>query len=169
MTDPTDSSLIPADPLGEGGRIVVGVDDSPHARTALRWSLREAVLRKAGLEVVHAWQPPMTALPFGATLAISTDEGEMDAAARRQVDKMVDEALAELRESHPDMATAEVQRTVVPGAAAMTLIDISSDADLLVVGSHGRTGLRQLVLGSVAHACVSHAACPVVVVRLPST
>lgn len=167
MTELTDAPLVPADPLAEAGRVVVGVDDSSHAAAALRWALREAVLRKATLEVVHAWQPPMSALPFGATLAISTDDAEIDAAARSQIDTLVAEAVAGLNESHPDVAEPEVLRTVVPGAAAMTLIDIASDADLLVVGSHGRTGLRQLVLGSVAHACVQHAACPVTVVRLP--
>ena len=64
---------------------------------------------------------------------------------------------------------AEVQRTVLPGAAATTLVELSEDADLLVVGSHGRTGLSRLMhVGSVAMACVNHAACPVVVVRIPS-
>ena len=38
---------------------------------------------------------------------------------------------------------------------------------MLVVGSHGRTGLKRMMLGSVAMACVNHAPCPVVVVRVP--
>ncbi|HYZ99456.1 MAG TPA: universal stress protein [Acidimicrobiales bacterium] len=46
-----------------------------------------------------------------------------------------------------------------------TLVEVAESADLVVVGSHGRTGLSRLVLGSVAMACVQHAACPVVVVR----
>jgi universal stress protein A len=45
---------------------------------------------------------------------------------------------------------------------------VAESADLLVVGSHGRTGLSRLVIGSVAMACVQHAPCPVVVVRTPS-
>jgi nucleotide-binding universal stress UspA family protein len=45
---------------------------------------------------------------------------------------------------------------------------VSDDADMLVVGSHGRSGLSRLMLGSVAMACVNHASCPVVVVRSPS-
>lgn len=157
-----DSSFVPGDPLAPEGRMVVGVDGSAQAAVALRWALREAVLRKATLEVVFAWQPPMAALPFGATLSLPTDEAEVDAATRESLDHMVDEALNTLDEPAP-----EVIRTVVPGAAAMTLIDIARDAALLVVGSHGRTGLRQLVLGSVAHACVSHADCPVTVIRIP--
>jgi nucleotide-binding universal stress UspA family protein len=144
------------------GRIVVGVDDSEQAAAALRWALAEGVVRQATVEVVHAWSPPMSALPFGATLVVPFDDAEMDATARRSVDKVVDAALAEMEEPPP-----EVLRTVLPGAPAMTLIEVAESADLLVVGSHGRSGLSRLVLGSVAMACVQHAACPVVVVRVP--
>ena len=164
MSDSTADSapVIPADPLVTGGRIVVGVDDSPDAGIALRWALREAIVRQASLEVVHAWQAPMSALPFGGTFVVSVDEAEIDQAAREQLDKLVDTAIAEL-----DVPAPAVTRTAVPGAAVLTLLDISADADLLVVGSHGRTGLRRLLLGSVASAVVQHAACPVVVIRLP--
>jgi len=160
--DASPKPVIPADPLATGGRIVVGVDDSPDANVALRWALREAIVRQATLEVVHAWQPPMSALPFGATLVVPVDEAEIDQAARENLDRVVDDALAELEVEAPP-----VTRTAVPGGAVMTLIDVSADADLLVVGSHGRTGLRKLLLGSTASACVQHAACPVVVIRIP--
>lgn len=165
MSDPAEETVapvIPADPLASGGRIVVGVDDSTDAAVALRWALHEAVLRSASLEVVHAWQPPMSALPFGGTLVVPVDEAEIDQGARDHLDKLVNEALGELEVEAP-----EVTRTALPGAAAMTLVDVAADADLLVVGSHGRTGLRRLLIGSVASAVVQHAACPVVVIRLP--
>jgi nucleotide-binding universal stress UspA family protein len=161
MTTAEQPPAVPADPLETGGRIVVGVDESEHALNALRWALREALVRQASVEVVHAWLPPVTALPFGATLPISLDEGEIDAAARADLDSVVDTALAELSEP------PEVARTVLPGSAAPTLVEVATDASLLVVGSHGRTGWRKLMLGSVADAVVQHATCPVVVVRLP--
>lgn len=144
------------------GRVVVGVDDSEQAAAALRWALAEGALRQCTVEVVHAWSPPLSALPFGATLVIPVDEAAVDAAARDSVDELVDGALAEMDDQPP-----EVLRTILPGGAATTLVEVSEDADLLVVGSHGRTGFRRIVLGSVAMACVSHAACPVVVVRVP--
>lgn len=167
MTDPADAASdvpVPGDPFVTGGRVVVGVDDSLHANVALRWALREASLRQATVEAVHVWQPPVAALPFGANLPLSTDEGEIDAVVRAELDKVVDTALAELGDDAP-----QVVRTAVPGSAAPTLIEVAREAgaDLLVVGSHGRTGWRRLVMGSVAQAVVQHAACPVVVVRLP--
>jgi nucleotide-binding universal stress UspA family protein len=146
------------------GRVVVGVDDSEQAAAALRWALTEGALRQCPVEVVHSWSPPLSALPFGATLVIPVDESAIDSAARASVDDLVDNALADM-----DARPPEVQRTVLPGAAATTLVELSEDADLLVVGSHGRTGLSRLMhVGSVAMACVNHAACPVVVVRVPS-
>jgi nucleotide-binding universal stress UspA family protein len=160
--EPASSPSIPADPLAPDSRIVVGVDESAYAASALRWALREGALRRAVVEVVHVWRPPLASLPFGATFAIPVDEAELDATARKALDQVVDQALAALGDPLP-----EVVRTTVPGSAAPTLIDIAGDADLLVVGSRGRGELRQLVLGSVAHACVQHAACPVVVVRPP--
>ncbi|HEV3498263.1 MAG TPA: universal stress protein, partial [Actinomycetes bacterium] len=86
-----------------------------------------------------------------------------DAAARTELDQMVAAAFAGRAEPHRD-----VQVTVLPGAPAVTLVEVSEGADLLVVGSHGRSGLGRLVLGSVAMACVHHAHCPVVVVRAPA-
>ncbi|HLM63699.1 MAG TPA: universal stress protein [Acidimicrobiales bacterium] len=164
MTDAT-----PADALSPGsadalvaGRIVVGVDDSEQAAAALRWALAEGALRRSTVEVVHTWSPPVSALPFGATLVAPVDEPAIDAAAREQLDKMVAAALATMEGPVP-----QVQLTVLPGSPAITLVEVAEDADLLVVGSHGRTGLSRLVLGSVANGVVQHAPCPVVVVRRP--
>ncbi|HEX5365908.1 MAG TPA: universal stress protein [Acidimicrobiales bacterium] len=161
-TEPTPAPRHHGQPTG--GRILVGLDDSDQAAAALRWALVEGVLRQTTVEVVHAWSPPLSALPFGATLVIPVDESEIDAAARASVDEIVDAALAEMDEAPP-----EVLRTVLPGSPSATLVELSEGADLLVMGSHGRTGLRRMVLGSVAMACVNHASCPVVVVRHPES
>jgi nucleotide-binding universal stress UspA family protein len=161
---PDDDPSPAADRDGEltSGRIVVGIDDSDQAAAALRWALAEGVLRQATVEVVHSWSPPLSALPFGATLVIPIDEAAIDSAARASVDDVVDTALAEMDEPPP-----EVLRTILPGGPSATLVEVAEGADMIVVGSHGRTGLSRLMLGSVAMAVVNHAPCPVVVVRLP--
>jgi nucleotide-binding universal stress UspA family protein len=162
-TPATTSGAPEADAEPARGRIVVGVDDSEQAAAALRWALAEGVLRQATVEVVHSWSPPTAAMPFGATLHLRANEGEIDAVARQAVDDIVDGALAEMDDQPP-----QVLRTILPGAPALTLVEVAESADLLVVGSHGRTGLSRLVVGSVAMACVQHAPCPVVVIRTPS-
>jgi nucleotide-binding universal stress UspA family protein len=138
-----------------GGRIVVGVDDSEQAATALRWALAEGALRGATVEVVHAWSPPVSAVPV--------DEAAIDQAVRENLEAMVATATQGMTGEVP-----ETQLTVLPGAPASTLVDVADGAELLVVGSHGRSGLARFVLGSVAMACVQHARVPVVVVRTPA-
>jgi nucleotide-binding universal stress UspA family protein len=139
------------------GKIVVGVDGSSGSRAALRWAHEEAALRSATLEAVAVWQLPVTTgLPaFGAMPPPEDLSGEAERAL-----------LATLSEEGA-VSTDEVPVTsvVAEGAAAAALLEAATDADLLVVGSRGHGGFAGLLLGSVSHQCVSHAPCPVVVVR----
>jgi len=163
-------------------RIVVGVDASPGALLALSWAADEARLRLATLEVVHAYSgqalaaplyfPSTEALPAQATAGQqSPDEAPAEAAeeraqfqsaVRRQAEDLLDGLLGELRET---VEGIEVRRTVVEDRhPAECLVELSEDADLVVVGSRGRGGFSSLLLGSVSHAVVLHGRCPVVVV-----
>src|SRR4029453_14176306 len=81
-TATTTAGVAEGDPEPVRGRIVVGIDDSDQAAAALRWALAEGVLRQATVEVVHSWSPPLSALPFGATLVIPVDEAAIDGAPR---------------------------------------------------------------------------------------
>lgn len=144
--------------------IVVGVDGSEASAAALRWAADEARLRFAPLVAVHAWSfippqpigdPGMLAVPAG-DLAGQLD-AESDAAR---------EALAEaLADALSDDPGVEVEQRIVEGDPGDVLVAQSQDADLVVVGSHGRSGLKAALLGSVSRHVVSHAACPVVVVK----
>jgi len=62
---------------------------------------------------------------------------------------------------------AEVEETVVPGSPAEAIIDHADEAGdpLIVIGSRGLSGLREMMLGSVSHRVLHHANCPVTVVR----
>jgi len=163
------------------GRIVVGVDASPDARRALAWAAAEARLRQAVLQVVHAYHSMSLAAPvyFGSQhtydasvgaagepepeLTASVNRREaFEEAVRSQADELLEALLGELGET---VSGVEVQQTVVEDRhPAEALVQLSADADLLVVGSRGRGGFSELLLGSVSHAAVLHAVCPVVVV-----
>jgi nucleotide-binding universal stress UspA family protein len=139
-------------------RLVVGVDGSASARSALRWALAEGALRRATVEVVHAWDPPVTGGLAGLRLLPRLFKRRAENDARRLVDDMVREALAA-----GGTKDVSVARTVTAGAAARHLLEAAATADLLVVGRRGAGGFSRLLLGSVSESIAHHAPCPVVV------
>jgi nucleotide-binding universal stress UspA family protein len=148
------------------GSIVVGVDGSDASHDALRWAAEEARLRSAPLVAVHAWSfvpaqpigdPGMLAVPAGD---IAGQLGAESDAARIGLDQAVEDALGA-------DSVVELERRLVEGDAGEALVAASKDAQLVVVGSHGRSGFKAALLGSVSRHVVDHAACPVVVVKSP--
>lgn len=142
------------------GRLVVGVDGSQTASLAVRWAAREAMLRGVGLELVSAWEVPVTGVGFGYGFAPVSEE--MLKGLAQGAEELLALAAATAREEAPDV---DITTRVAEGPAAPALIDASRDADMLVVGSRGMGGFRELLLGSVSAQCAHHAACPVVIVR----
>ncbi len=141
-------------------RLVVGVDGSETANVAVRWAAEEAKLRGATLELVAAWEIPMTDVGFGYGFAGLSDE--MLKGLVKNAEEMLETAAEEAREEAPGV---EIETRAVQGQAADVLVSASGEADLLVVGSRGMGGFRELLLGSVSQQCAHHAICPVVVVR----
>ena len=140
-------------------RIVVGVDGSPSARTALRWAVRQAELTGASIDAVLAWHYPAAATGgFGsAPMGLYDDTGFRESGQK---------TLAyEISEVADPGSAVRVRAQVTEGNAAQVLLDAAKDADLLVVGSRGHGGFASALLGSVSQHCVHHAHCPVVVVR----
>lgn len=136
--------------------VVVGVDGSPAAQEALRLAVEEARLRRAPLRVVHVWHVPVEA--YLAGVAPSPEEVSVYAEQARQ---LLAGAVAQV-EGGPDVP---IEPASVEGESAATvLVAESARAVLLVVGSRGLHGLRELMLGSVSHACCQRAHCPVLVV-----
>lgn len=140
-------------------RIVVGIDDSKGARTALRWAIDEAGRRDATVEAVHGWS---MAWSEGFDPQWAVDRADVEAQARSEVQGIVDEVVA-------DLGADVVPKVVVVEGASPTaaLVATAEGADLLVVGSRGRSALTALALGSVSAACVHRATGPVVVVPTP--
>jgi nucleotide-binding universal stress UspA family protein len=144
-------------PGPDAGRVVVGIDGSELSVGAVRLAFEAAATRRVGLTILHAWaapdfDAPGTAVPTELVLE-EVEQDELRAMA---------ETVAGLREEHPDV---EVEQRLVHGKASRVLIDASRGADLMVVGSRGRGGFASLLMGSVSHAVLHHAHCPVLVVR----
>ena len=146
------------------GMILVGVDESPYSAAAVRFVTHMKWPEGTEIRLVSAVQP----------VAASYAMVEMPVPAAA-----FEEASRELREAR-QASTALLEREVrdsgfktnarvVSGDARFALIDAakSEHADLLVVGSHGRTGFSKLLLGSVASHVVTHAPCSVLVVKSP--
>ncbi|WP_170861032.1 universal stress protein [Trujillonella endophytica] len=140
------------------------MDGSPGARAALVWALAAAGQAGASLELVSSYP-----VDFYWTDPYLADTGRLDD-VRRDTADLVAAALAEARQDPavaavPGAAEVAAEVVVGGGAAAEHLVAQAEGAQLLVVGSRGRGGLRSTLLGSVALHCVAHAPCPVVVVH----
>lgn len=137
------------------GRIVVGVDGSDASKDALRWAVRQAEMTGASLQAVITWHLPIAA--YGMAIPQLTGY-DFAPAAKRTLEETIREVVGE----HPAVKVAAV---VLEGPPPPTLLETAAGADLLVVGSRGHGEFAGMLLGSVAQHCVSHAPCPVVVVR----
>lgn len=146
-------------------RVILGADGSEFARTAEQVLSQWPIFDRAAIEVVSVANLGM---PWTSSLALSASAAspeEMVDAGREVVvvfQRMAEEAAARL--------SAEGLRAtprVVEGDPAAELLRIAEhdQADLIVVGTHGRTGLRRLLAGSVARNVMLHAPCSVLVVR----
>ena len=142
--------------MSEWKSVLVGVDGSPPSRAALRWAASEAEEHRCELVAVSAYTPPMGPVGGGASAPRELPDPADDATT--QLLKIITE---ELGENPP----VKVQPRVISGNAAKVLIELSAEADLLVVGNRGHGGFIGLLLGSVSHQAVSHAQCTVSVVR----
>jgi nucleotide-binding universal stress UspA family protein len=138
--------------------IVVGVDGSEHSDRVLEWAMNEAVLRQAPLTVITVHQVARSQWT-GSPIIYPEDKPEQDK-ARQAAEEEVSRVGSKLGARPPSVAISAIN-----GQSAKALIDASADADLVVVGRRGGGGFLGLNMGSVSSQVVSHAACPVVVVR----
>jgi nucleotide-binding universal stress UspA family protein len=143
--------------------VVVGVDD-PHedhpdepSLQALRWALRLPCATR--VEVHHAAFVPGVAAGRIAQPSIESTE-EID-----ELDRQLEEAIAAALDGVQSESGAEIVPVVTGGTGAFAMIEASRTADLIVIGTRGHSGLRQLITGSTTLEVTAHAHCPVVVVR----
>ena len=141
--------------------IVVGIDGSEHSLEALRWAATEARTRDVPLRVVAVFNAPMMSTGYEM---VAPDPADLAAATNTMLDAAVDTV-----RSSGSLDDVQVSTEVLEGHAGERLIDLSGDAELLVVGARGHGGFLGMLMGSVTTHVVNHSACPVVVVRTASS
>lgn len=132
--------------------VVVGVDGTENSLPAIRVAFEEASRRKVPLIAVHAWSD---------TSGFDLEVVGWDSIRRNQ-DLLLAEGLAGFAEEFSDVA---VERYVAADTPVRALLEHADGAQLLVVGTHGRSGFAGVVLGSVSTALLYSAQCPVLIVR----
>ena len=151
----------PRDPRAGFRTVLVPLDFSEHSAHALRLAIALARGSGATLHLVHAYEVPLGAIPpYGVAIPETLLAQVRDAAARR-----LEKASHEV-----DAAGLPGEIHVVQGPAADAIVEETKRlaADLIVMGTRGLTGLKHVLLGSVAERTVRLAPCPVLTTRTPS-
>ncbi len=144
--------------------IVVGVDGSPESEAAVRFAASAAARSALPLTIVTAYSAP-TANGWAPAAPYTVESGggpTFTSLAQEEAATATAVAARIAREEHPDLPVREIASE---GRPAAVLADASAGCELLVVGSRGRGGFAGLMLGSVSHAMIHRAGCPVAVVR----
>jgi nucleotide-binding universal stress UspA family protein len=133
---------------------VVGVDGSAHGDAALRWALEQAETRGGQVTAVFAWQQPFVSIP-----------GAFD---REELEQAAKDFLIEKVSAVAPTPKVPLLPLVAEGDPAEALVVAAKEADLLVVGTRGRSPFMGSVLGAVSLRCAAGAPCPVTLIKLPS-
>lgn len=142
-------------------KILLAIDDSPFTEASIQTLIRQFEPARVEVRLLHVIEPiAVSAVPqmdpqYAPELAGQVKAGQ----------DVVERTARKLRE-----AGFRVAGTVEKGDARSVIVDQAAEwpADLIVVGSHGRKGLKRFLLGSVSEAVAHHAPCSVEIVRLPA-
>ncbi|MEU9700742.1 universal stress protein [Streptomyces sp. NPDC047981] len=169
---PHEERTVPSQDAAEAGRVLVGLHPEETADEVLDFAFHAAAQRGVVLEVVTAYRlppspvlmvsPPAPALQVPPPIPLDDETPELV----RDTARLQEERLRPFTGRYPDVT---VSPAVVPADAAGRLVEDSRSAELVVVGRHRRHRVASLLMGSVAHAVLHHAHCPVAVVPAPTT
>lgn len=152
---------LPTQPLSRVRRILAPTDFSPGAGRALEWAVGMCE-PNAEITILHVLD-----LSLVGAAGLPTEMAAMPA-----VGQLIDRLRAEAREEMRKLAARYPQATTLmrEGSPRATILDVAQEigADLIVMGTHGRTGLAHIFFGSVAEYVVRHSRIPVLTVRQDS-
>ncbi len=146
--------------------ILVPVDFSEPSREALEYAAGLAKQFGATLDVLHVWEAPSFVVPGSGMVSGTSSEISMHELIRKDAEQALDAFVREAGKRRIEVRSARAER----GHPANAIVEAASDGsyDLIVIGTHGRTGLARALVGSVAERVVRLARCPVLSVRRPT-
>ncbi len=140
-------------------KILVPTDFSAYAKDAARLAIELAKRFEATLSFVHVFQSVAYVLPEGYMLYSAPQLGEI-------LDDL-DKLLSAEKSAAQSAGASHVDGDLVEGVPATEIVRYAREkgCDLIVMGTHGRTGIKHALLGSIAEKVVRSADCPVLIVR----
>jgi nucleotide-binding universal stress UspA family protein len=145
-------------------KILIAIDGSDFSQAALRSVIARPWPPDTTVKLLHVVEPP--SLLMGREMGGYDPEFEMVwKALREQAKDLVEKAAEKLRRANFNVTTE-----LVEGDPKSQIIDVANawQADMIVLGSHGRTGLDRFLMGGVSQAVVRHAHCSVEIIRTPA-
>lgn len=143
-------------------KILVPIDFSEGSTSALDEAIEVATKFGATIDLLHAWQLPL----YGGADMV----GGVNIAFADDIERLAGAELSRWRDSLRARGFAGARAFLTMSDPATAILERSTDGyDLIVTGTHGRTGISRWALGSVAEKVVRHALCPVLTVRAPAT
>jgi nucleotide-binding universal stress UspA family protein len=141
--------------------ILLPTDFSDCGNYALSYAASLARTFGASIICVHVIEPMVPTVGYSGmteALPIADITDQLEYSAERELPKLAE---------REECAGLEVEQMIVHGEAASEIVRVAKErnVDLIVVSSHGRTGLGRILFGSTAEAIVRHASCPVLVVK----
>jgi nucleotide-binding universal stress UspA family protein len=142
-------------------RILVATDFSDYSRRALQYALSLAERMGASIDLLHVWEPPRHLESESLVMVPDAPGAEMESSGLPQAGRLLN---AWSERFHSD--SVPLQLRLERGSAADTILRVANTGyDLVVMGTHGRTGLARLFMGSVSQKVVARATCPVLTVH----
>ena len=145
-------------PSNSTGPVLFAYDGSDFAKSAIEISGRELQGDRPAI-VLTVWEP-LEGVPFGGTVSTGTNE-EVNRGLVDEATKVAEEGVGLARAAGFD-ATPLVERGIVTWKLIVDAAD-QNEASIIVLGSHGRSGVKAVLLGSVATAVASHTKRPVLI------
>ncbi|MFT4147401.1 MAG: universal stress protein [Micrococcaceae bacterium] len=143
------------------GPVIVGYDGSQQADKALEAAANHARMYGTSLKIVTAYDDTPSSFADGM-FGISQIDPEIIEASAQNAEDLVQKAQKKAQEIAPDIA---VDTSVVVGRPSQALVEAAENASLIVVGAHGDTAWKRLLLGSTSTEVIHHAGVPVLVIR----